>query len=89
MITATQNEPSQEAKLYPNPVEDWLTIELPENQKGVVLIIYDIAGRSLYSQPLKETKTQISVQHFLRGTYFAHLQSSNYKRVVKFIKTSL
>ncbi len=88
VITATQNEPSQEVKLYPNPVQDWLTIELPENQKSVALTIYDATGRAVYSQSLRDAKTQVNLQMLSSGTYFAHLQGTAYKRVVKFIKAN-
>ena len=89
VITGTQTESFGDVKLYPNPVQDMLTIEVPENQKNVSLAIYDISGRSYLTQVLKEQKSQVAVQQLTSGVYFAHLQGNNFKKIIKFIKTTL
>ena len=77
-IQTTNNSP-----IYPNPVKDWLTIDL-SNEKfatddQVEIHIRDISGNALYKRihTLQSGSTEIEVSDFRTGIYILHVRSSD------------
>ncbi len=62
-----------EAKLYPNPANDYLTLE--SKDKGSV-ILYDMMGRVLKTQTIEAGINTISVETLIDGNYILLLQNS-------------
>lgn len=60
-------------KIYPNPAQDILNIEL-KNKQSFEVIISDIEGRVLYSD---YDESQIKLQKLNSGTYFITLRVQN------------
>jgi hypothetical protein len=42
--------------LYPNPVADWLTIDLPSSERYYTIQLSDIRGAVIFSETVKETR---------------------------------
>ncbi len=88
-VLATRDEVLAEngLNIYPNPVQDELTIDLLNNDVVTTISIYDIQGRLVYS--VKNEKSQIESNSFkwnrlnnkgnrlLPGTYFLKLQTES------------
>lgn len=64
--------------LYPNPVDDWLT--LPCNEEKISVAIYDLKGTCLFTDLLSSTETCLLNVSFLNtGTYIVNISGSIYK----------
>ena len=64
--------------LYPNPVDDWLTI--PCTGEAVRVEIYDLKGTRLFSGTLSgEDACQLNVSFLSTGVYILNVSGENYK----------
>ncbi len=61
--------PTVEFKMYPNPAQSSVTIELA-NAHGFTLSISDLSGRNIVSTQVQSGKTVVSLATFTPGTYF-------------------
>jgi len=67
--------------LYPNPVDNWLTI--PCNGESVRVEIYDLKGIRLFSETLSgEDTCQLNVSFLSAGTYLVRIDGENF-RIIK------
>lgn len=66
---------------YPNPVSDFLTIDLVHNT-AETLTIYDISGSVVYVQEINNKSTEIDLTTISPGIYILELRS----KIEKFIK---
>ncbi len=46
-ITSVQSLESDTLKLYPNPTEDWVTVELEPSEHDKIMTLYDVQGREV------------------------------------------
>ena len=76
----------QESKMvvYPNPVNDKLTIEAKETINS--LEIYNVTGALVYSQRDCGNKTEIQMGNLPAGTYIVRLTTDNAVAVRRFVK---
>ena len=73
--------------IYPNPVRNELTVDLPQNLDNGRIEIYNLIGSKVYSQPLTATKA-FDVSALETGIYMARISEAG--RIVstkKFTKT--
>ena len=86
VITSDIEEiPEAQFEIYPNPVNDVLTI-VTKNSSEVEFYIKDIEGKSLLSGMLKGNKSEVAMETLSPGVYFLNLKVSDntyYKKVVK------
>ena len=78
-----------QAKLYPNPVNRYLNIEISEknNFHPDKLFVCDLQGKVLFCKELKNEKNlKIDTQSIKPGTYLVIMQNLNYLYSSKFIK---
>ncbi|MBE0663915.1 MAG: T9SS type A sorting domain-containing protein [Bacteroidales bacterium] len=61
---------SSDVKVYPNPVKDYLSVELKESALPAKIEIYNVMGSLLKEFVLMETNQQISLQQLTPGLYF-------------------
>ncbi|MDR0367535.1 MAG: T9SS type A sorting domain-containing protein [Bacteroidales bacterium] len=72
-------------KLYPNPVNDWLTI--PYIEKYTRIEIHDLKGVSLFSEKLTDEEScYLNVSFLATGVYFVSLYNNEKISVFKIIK---
>jgi Secretion system C-terminal sorting domain len=82
------NDPVKEAKpkvfsqvkLYPNPANSYVTLELPENYLGGTIKLLTFQGQILRRQPIANNLTRINVHGLTAGVYFAELISKDGQR---------
>ncbi len=75
-----------ELNIYPNPVQDVLTIENINVEKNVTSTIYDISGKELRTFPVTKSSVQVDVSDLPAGIYFINIRSENEninKRIIK------
>ena len=66
---------------FPNPVSDYLTIQLPENWSGKVYLT-DLLGKQLFEQ---ENSTQIELNDYSNGNYILTFRNSKGSKLSKII----
>jgi PKD repeat protein len=72
-------------KIYPNPVKDFITIELLKNIANAQITILDLSGKQLYQQGLNQIQA-IPTNHFNAGIYLLKIEMNNKTYYTKFIK---
>jgi YD repeat-containing protein len=72
-------------KLYPNPVNDLLTIET-EKPGQYTIEITSLNGQLLYNDRMEGPTHQIDLSSFEKGLYFITVRSMDYVRTEKIIK---
>ncbi len=77
-------------RLYPNPVGDFLSVELPKsNDNSVRIELLSLDGRVLYTQTDDlqiNSVIAINVTSLKQGLYFCHILNDNKLYTQKFIK---
>ncbi len=72
--------------IYPNPVTEQLTLEIPALTEDCLLTLINLNGEELMTQQINESKTQINLSKLAGGVYFLKLISGNAVEVRKVIK---
>jgi hypothetical protein len=72
--------------LYPNLVNNFLTIETPGLDIASKLYIYNINGQELMSQQIDQTKMEIDLSNLLPGVYILRIINDKSVEVRKIIK---
>ena len=75
-----KNTDNQTVNIYPNPVSDFLEIELPEGVTDFSYTIYDVSGRKISKGTYNKN---ISVKMLKSGVYFIDIQDDNLKKKYK------
>jgi len=62
---------SSDIKVYPNPTENDLNVSFSEMPEGNVFIqFFDVTGRSVHTEALKDNNSVISLHNLSKGMYF-------------------
>ena len=84
-VNATTELKEDQPKVFPNPVEDQLTIAL-KNQHNIQIVIYDVSGRVVLVKALKDVEDfptssvgigqihQINLAHLNNGIYYLKME---------------
>ncbi|RKE95033.1 lipocalin-like domain-containing protein [Ichthyenterobacterium magnum] len=84
---STQNIEENKIQLYPNPVDDILTLEFNTNLNDVVYEIIDLNGRLIFkSKKLSTSNIEIKAEHLTSGLYYIKVHHDVIETVLKFIK---
>lgn len=75
-----------EAKMYPNPTNTTLSLQLNDFENTIVKIM-DINGRIIQSQNLNNSLTTFNVSALCNGIYFLEIISEKGNAIQKFIKS--
>ena len=82
-----QEEEIFESKIYPNPANDILNIQIPSPNDQTTLRIYDILGKTILEQNLSTSSSQLDVSSMASGVYILSLQSGTVLQTFKLIKS--
>ena len=63
---------NSEIKIYPNPTNDFVTIQVPKNFENNQVEILDLSGKILFSKTLSESAL-LDLSHLYAGTYFIRI----------------
>lgn len=72
--------------MYPNPVSDMLTVQLPTGTEKAEVSIIDYTGRLVSSKTISSNDTSIDVQSISKGIYIIRVASNAKIGVQRFIK---
>ena len=72
--------------MYPNPVSDMLTVQLPTGTEKAEVSIIDYTGRLVSSKTISSNDTSIDVQSISKGIYIIRVTSNAKIGVQRFIK---
>ena len=72
--------------MYPNPVSDMLTVQLPTGSEKAEVSIIDYTGRLVFSKTISSNDTSIDVQSISKGIYIIRVASNAKIGVQRFIK---
>lgn len=66
-------------KIYPNPSQDYLVIDMPEEYKSMEVQVFDIGGRAYPCQIEKIQSNQVKLEtgHLPNGTYLLHVRAGD------------
>lgn len=78
-------EQSIEAKVYPNPALDFITIEI-DSQNETDVRVYDLLGALVHQAPVK-SNTTIDISQWKSGIYTLKLENTAHVLIKKFVKT--
>ncbi len=67
--------PALSAKIYPNPTQASLNIEVEKPEMGFYLELYDVMGRRLKRQEISTNQMTLDVNHLSTGLYFLRIDS--------------
>ncbi len=89
-ITAILNSieslhPSEPVILYPNPTDDYFTVDLSGQTTSTRVIIRNLLGICLLDQVI-HSRTRIDISSWPNGMYFVDLESGSLKRMVRVVK---
>jgi len=84
ITTPAKKEP--QLNIYPNPANDFITVETETLNKDAMLFVYNIQGQMLKMVSLQEERIKLNVSGFAKGMYFLKVESENGIAVKKFIK---
>lgn len=87
-LLSTESFVFNDLKLYPNPSSsDYFNIELPSGlQNNTDLVVFDIAGKRIFSQTLNELENSVNVAQWQAGVYLVKLTSNSSSITKRFIK---
>lgn len=83
-LSITQNNANIGLKVYPNPVQDILTIEYTSDITNVE--IYNLMGQQLFSKKANAMNTSLDMSKFQAGTYLVKVTAGKVSKSLKVIK---
>ncbi len=88
-VLAIENETENEIKLYPNPSQETISIEIPTFAKGLFLLkINNLTGRMVSEFEIRggQKSHSIDIKNLPAGTYFLNAEQGEKRFVKKFVK---
>lgn len=88
VTTSTGQKFLSNTKIYPNPANNQVTIELNKNIRSASEVtVYDITGRTKHKTPETFQNTiHLNIQKLTAGIYFVEVRTNSDKRVFKLVK---
>lgn len=84
-VTSVAGMKDAEANIFPNPVSDFLTLDISGSEGTIVFELFDMQGRRLLSETMSNGE-KLNMQGFNRGIYFYNVTSDGKKLRGKMIK---
>ena len=76
-----------ELKVYPNPTQNSIVVDLQKNEiKNASIQVIDALGKTLLQQKVKTQKTTINLRNFAKGIYILQFSNDLGRKVLKVVK---
>jgi|TARA_R110002167_G_scaffold59586_1_gene168862 hypothetical protein len=86
-VTIQENNMLIDVKVYPNPTNGLVTLEMGENDlNNASYQLIDMLGKQLKSQQIVQSKMNIDISGLKQGIYFLNVTNNNGRQVLKLIK---
>ncbi len=82
----SENNGADQMKIFPNPVNQFLTVDLARVYENAWITIYNITGEQVSVQSVTDKNTLVDLRNFNMGVYFIKIQngiSSMTKKIIK------
>ncbi len=76
--TGITETPTLQAKLYPNPTNGLLTVEVPQSAGGFTFRLFNLLGQQVLEYPLEHDKTTFPLD-FAKGIYLYQITAHNWQ----------
>ncbi len=88
LLTENNDHQIDAVRIYPNPVHNWLNVEMPTTDIPKQIELLDLRGRLLWQRTLSPEVSfyQIPLQSLISGTYIFQLKTSLDTQTFKFVK---
>lgn len=73
-------------KLYPNPAQDYINIEVHNTEVSLQVKLIDLQGKVYTKTKIKSNKEQIDLSSLSKGIYFIHLKEKEQEQSVMILK---
>ena len=83
---AIKDNSLNELSIYPNPVVNELTINLPSNIKNADVRIVDVTGRTISNNNVTINNNKLDVSHLAQGVYIVEIKTEKGTTSKKLIK---
>ncbi len=82
-----RNSMNEDLQIYPNPVQDILTIDMVIENTNVTIIVFNTDGQKVLIKEIESTdKTELDVRDLKNGIYLIHIDSDQLNRNLRIIK---
>jgi len=85
-ITVIEDNYLDKVIVYPNPMKDYITIEIGNDSPNITISITDISGKIVYNETIYKSKLNLSTDLFNKGVYLLKIQDDDHFKIVKLIK---
>ena len=66
-----------DVSIFPNPANQYIQAQFPENSVGIILEVFNMDGKAMYRQELKnQNQTQIDSSDWTNGMYSITLKKN-------------
>ena len=72
--------------IYPNPVDDWVTIIVPDFTNNTSVFLFTPTGQQLMEKMISGAKTRLNLSTLPPGVYFLRLQNEKTLEGIKMVK---
>ncbi|WP_083478210.1 choice-of-anchor V domain-containing protein [Lacinutrix himadriensis] len=84
-LLSTENAVFKDIKVYPNPVQDFVTIDLPVNLENTKVTVFDFLGKQILVQDVT-AKNKIDVSVWQSGVYLVQIKNDKASITKRFVK---
>ena len=74
---AATDIPEADVLVYPNPVENYLTVETVKNPQDYTVLLYDLNGNLLYNKEITTQKEIVDMRFYASGSYLVRIVNSD------------
>lgn len=85
-LSIQPNQPENDLKVFPNPVQDLLFIRLPSENNITTIHLFDILGKKINSFLVSQEDNSIDMSPFSKGLYIAQIENGKTTKTFKIIK---
>jgi len=86
LSTSDYSELMNDIVLYPNPANDFITLNMPVGLHNATVNIFDIQGKKIKTYSINNNRNRLDVSAFPSGIYFVNIQANENHFTKKFIK---
>jgi hypothetical protein len=80
-------ESQLKVEVYPNPVSDYLSINLPGTQQNANVIIHSVKGEIVANYQIEQTTSEIGLQSLPNGIYILTVTSAGNSKTFKLVRS--
>ncbi len=81
-----QNNSEFGVKVYPNPANNTVYVDVNQADKSTIVLIYNLQGQLIYTQAVNSRITPVNISDFTNGLYILKVESEKGVCTNKFIK---